>query len=78
MKATKRVQTVKGDYTIHPLVAEFSSDRTLNVLKTFGYEAPDILNDYSCELEDVVLAQNKTITKLRDEIRELKCRLDIL
>ena len=40
-------------------------------------EAPDILNDYSCELEDLLIAMKERITSLEDEVREYKCRLDI-
>ena len=78
MKATKRMMESKEvRHEIHPLLAEFVSDRSLNVLKTFGMEAPDILNEYSCELEDVLIAMKKRITQLEDEVREYKCRLDI-
>ena len=72
MESMKRLKEVRGEHTVHPLVAEFVTDASLNVLKTFGYEAPDVLNNYCCELEDVVLSQGKTIDKLRAEIKELK------
>ena len=68
-EAIKRMMETKGNHEIHPLVAEFSSTRSLNVLKTFGYEAPDILNDYSCKLEDVCLAQKAEIDRLTELLR---------
>jgi hypothetical protein len=36
-------------------VAEFFSDDALEVLKHFGFEAPALLNEYSCLLEDVII-----------------------
>ena len=78
MESAKRMmESKKNDHEIHPLVAEFVSDRSLKVLKEFGMEAPDILNDYSCELEDLLIAMKERITSLEDEVREYKCRLDI-
>tara|TARA_R110002012_G_scaffold57576_1_gene148544 strand:+ start:160 stop:450 length:291 start_codon:yes stop_codon:yes gene_type:complete len=40
---------------IPPHVAEFFSDDALEVLQHFGFEAPALLNKYSCVLEDVLI-----------------------
>jgi hypothetical protein len=44
-----------SDHDIHPLMSEFFSGESMEVLENFGYNAPHILNEYACRLEDEFL-----------------------
>ena len=68
----KELISNKGKYEIAPIVAEFVSDKSLEILEHFGYEAPKLLNDYSNALEDALINQVEIIKQLRAEIDELK------
>ena len=47
------------------------SDDSLEVLKHFGGEAPDLLNRYSCAVEDALIEQVKKVTQLAEIIEKL-------
>ena len=48
------------------------SDDSLEVLEHFGAEAPKLLNDYSCALEDALINQVELTQKLQAELAVLK------
>lgn len=48
------------------------SNESLEVLQHFGAEAPKLLNDYSCALEDALIEQVKAATGLKKELAALK------
>lgn len=47
------------------------SDDSLEVLKHFGGEAPKLLNDYSCAVEDALIEQVKRVKELSERIQQL-------
>jgi hypothetical protein len=52
---SEMMRAKKQTHHIPPHVAEFFSDEALEVLRHFGFEAPALLNNYSCVLEDVLI-----------------------
>ena len=68
------IKEAKGNYDIAPIVAEFVSDDSLEVLEHFGYEAPTLLNNYSNALEDALIAQIKRVQELEAQLAELTSR----
>ncbi len=52
---SEMMRAKRQTHHIPPHVAEFFSDEALEVLQHFGFEAPALLNKYSCVLEDVLI-----------------------
>ena len=57
---------------IPPQVAEFFSPESLEVLEHFGLEAPALLNQYCCTLEDVLI---ETVGEREDLKEKLENKL---
>ena len=53
-------------------VKEHFSDLSLEVLEHFGFDAPQLLNEYCCALEDALLDQIRLVKDLRCENTALK------
>ena len=68
LKELVNLRKARGDHFIPDHVADFFSDNSLEVLENFGYNTPELLNEYSCALEDAVIALQKENTKLKGEI----------
>ena len=58
----------RGDHFIPDHIADFFPDTSLEVLENFGHNTPQLLNEYSCALEDAVIALQKENAKLRGEV----------
>ncbi len=70
------LRKAKGNHEIPEHVAEFFSDISLEVLEEFGYNTPQLLNEYSCALEDAVIALQKENNKLRGEAALVELRTE--
>jgi hypothetical protein len=70
------LRKAKGSHEIPDHVAEFFSDISLEVLEEFGYNTPQLLNEYSCALEDAVIALQKENNKLRGEAALVELRTE--
>ena len=62
-----------------PAVLDSFSEESLDVLRTFGIEDPNILNNYACHVEDALIEQVKKVQELKvlcvqmwDELKELR------
>ena len=55
-------------------VADLSED-TKDVLRHFGLEAPDRLNQYSIALEDALIEQVRKVAAMKETIKNLKAQL---
>lgn len=51
------------------------TDASRDILEWFGLDAPNLLNVYSCALEDALIEQVRNRTKDIKEIKRLKARL---
>ena len=54
------------------IVVSELSDKTKEVIEHFGLEAPKLLNDYSCAVEDALIEQVKKVRELTDLIEVIK------
>ena len=61
------------------ILKEDLSEHCVSVLEEFGVEAPSILNDYSCKIEDAFLQAvedrkilSEAVTKMNAEINDLR------
>ena len=70
------LRAAKGNHFIPDHVAEFFSDISLEVLEEFGYNTPQLLNEYSCALEDACIALQKENNKLRGEAALVELRTE--
>ena len=70
------LRKAKGNHEIPEHIAEFFSDISLEVLQEFGWETPKLLNEYSCALEDAVIALQKENNKLRGEAALVELRTE--
>jgi len=68
LKELVNLRKARGDHFIPDHVADFFSDNSLEVLENFGYNTPELLNEYSCALEDAVIALQKENDKLKGTI----------
>lgn len=57
-------------YVIPVVVAEWMSDDSLDVMRHFGIEAPDLLNKYCNSLEDSLIDCVNTIKELEKRLRK--------
>ena len=48
-----------------PAVLDSFSEDSLDMLRTLGIEAPNILNTYACHVEDALIEQAKKAQKLK-------------
>ena len=62
------LRAAKGNHFIPEHVAEFFSDISLQVMEEFGYNTPQLLNEYSCALEDALIELQRENTKLRGSV----------
>jgi len=70
--AIKALLAAKGEvHQVSPLMEAFFSENSLEVMYHFGYNAPELLNDYSNELEDIIMAQNKEIARLKRSLNSV-------
>lgn len=46
------------------------SDHAVDVLETFGLEAPATLNDYSCRVEDALIDACRRVKELKQELED--------
>ena len=68
------LRKAKGSHEIPDHVAEFFSDISLEVLQEFGYNTPQLLNEYSCALEDACISLQKENNELRGKIALVEFR----
>ena len=61
-------------FKIPDIVREHFDDYSLDVLESFGMDAPAKLNDYTCALEDALIEQVGKIQVLRQHIENLEKR----
>jgi len=59
-------------FIIPDVVREHFDDYSLDVLESFGMDAPAKLNDYACALEDALIEQVGKIQILRQHIENLQ------
>ena len=71
-----RLRKAKGNHEIPAHVAEFFSDISLEVLQEFGYDTPQLLNEYSCALEDALIELQRENTKLRGSVALAEMRVE--
>lgn len=64
---------VEGDSFLSQL-----SDTSLEVLEHFGLEAPALLNQYSCAVEDALIEQVARANKLQEEVKQLQDLIDVV
>ena len=68
----KEIDKVKGQKRKLPKVVNKSfNEDSLEVLRHFGLDAPFLLNEYSCSLEDVLIEQVKENVLLKQKITDL-------
>ena len=51
---------------------QYFSKQSLEVFETFGVEAPHLLNQYACSVEDSFITQTQKLNDLRKEHEQLK------
>lgn len=68
LKIVKPTRDAAGNHEIPDVIqrSDFSED-SLDVLENFGLEAPTLLNQYACAVEDQLIALVDTIKGLRAE-----------
>lgn len=52
------------------------SEETIDVLESFGLEAPKLLNDYACALEDALVEQVALASNVHKEVKRLRKLLE--
>ena len=62
------IRAKRRSHVIPAVVAEHLDDASLEVITHFGLTAPQLLNEYSCAMEDIVI-------ELMKENRDLKRRM---
>ena len=55
-------------YEISPQVTEWLSDESIDVMQHFGLEAPVLLNNYACAVEDALIEQVKKNGELQQKV----------
>ena len=63
--------TSQQGLTADQLKANGVSDVSLEVINNFGPDAPAVLNDYACKVEDALIESNVKLTKAVDLLKEL-------
>ena len=63
--------TSQQGLTADQLKASGVSDVSLEVINNFGPDAPAVLNDYACKVEDALIESNVKLTKAVDLLKEL-------
>lgn len=51
---------------------QYFSKRSLEVFERFGAEAPHVLNEYSCAVEDALIAQGQKLAALKKDHKNLQ------
>ena len=70
--ARKVFVVAKGEeHQVSPLMEAFFSEDSLEVIHHFGYKAPELLNAYSNELEDIIMEQRKEIDRLKRSLNSV-------
>ena len=59
-------------FEIPDVISEHFDEYSLDVLKSFGMDAPAKLNNYACALEDALIEQVEKIQILRQHIENLQ------
>jgi hypothetical protein len=65
-------------YLIPAQLAEWMSEDSLEVMRHFGLEAPDLLNKYSNALEDSLIKAVEERAHLQKQVDLLTCRLHMM
>lgn len=71
MMAAKEGRPEDG-YDIPVQVSEWMSDNSIEVMRHFGIEAPDLLNKYCNALEDALIEQVRRVKHLEARLAEMK------
>jgi predicted glycosyltransferase len=58
----------ENGYEISPQVTEWLSDDSVEVMEHFGLEAPVLLNNYACAVEDALIEQVKKNSELQQQV----------
>tara|TARA_R110001592_G_scaffold96151_3_gene276334 strand:+ start:672 stop:1004 length:333 start_codon:yes stop_codon:yes gene_type:complete len=58
----------ENGYEISPQVTEWLSDDSVEVMEHFGLEAPVLLNNYACAVEDALIEQVKKNNALQEQL----------
>ena len=89
----KELQKIKRqEYEVPEAVREVMSDESIDIIKSFGIEAPAHLNNYACALEDALIEQveahrnyrekclilSDEVMRLRELVQEKDIHLDSL
>jgi hypothetical protein len=59
-------------------VEQYFDQRNIEVLECFGMNAPDLLNDYSCAVEDALIKVMGDFKELKQRHNQLQARFSIL
>lgn len=72
MTGTKRVQLDRGEHELpETIVVSELSELSQDVMRTFGIEAPALLNRYACSVED-------SFIELVDRVKDLRLEVEVL
>lgn len=67
LKANATVKQ-KQKHNVPATVAEHMSKESLEVLEAFGLDAPHLLNEYCCAVEDALIESVNKAAKLQDRL----------
>lgn len=78
-KAIREYRSLKREHDIPDLIpkADLSPD-TIDTLEVFGLEAPTLLNDYACAIEDAFLEAREKVVELREELKRAEATIQSL
>ena len=57
---------MENNHIIPSVIKEHLSDESIEVMSHFGLEAPKLLNEYCCALEDALIEQVKVGNELKE------------
>ena len=64
----KELQKIKRqEYEVPEAIRELMSDESIDIIKSFGIEAPALLNNYACAVEDALIEQAEAHRKYREK-----------
>ena len=62
---------VSSEITDQQLLANGVSETSLEVINHFGADAPAVLNDYACQIEDALITTNQQLTEAVGLLQEM-------
>ena len=62
---------VSSEITVQQLLANGVSETSLEVSNQFGADAPAVLNDYACKIEDALITTNQQLTEAVGLLQEM-------